>query len=246
MGVARPGVFLFRSSACSWRSWPPPRCWRSPRLTSGGPVSAAARRGSRYFASRQIDRTNVTQLQVAWTYPFGDTLFVPNVTRGVVYGRGRIGSLVAVDARSGKELWVREAMNGMTNARHQLLGERRRQGPAADLRDEQPAAGDGREDRQVDHDLRQSGRGRSARRTRRPRSGDDWGRCKRTRRASIYENLIIRWAAPRAKATCRRPEISARTACATASSSGPFTRCPAPGIRVRDLAEGRVEVHWRR
>ena len=70
--------------------------------------------GSRYFASRQIDKTNVTQLQVAWTYSFGDTLFVPNVARGVVYGRGRNGSLVAVDAKTGKELWVREAMNGMT------------------------------------------------------------------------------------------------------------------------------------
>ena len=28
---------------------------------------------SRYFASRQIDRSNVDRLQVAWTYPFGET-----------------------------------------------------------------------------------------------------------------------------------------------------------------------------
>ena len=35
--------------------------------------------------------------------------------RGVIYGRGRNGSIVAVDAKSGKELWVRENMNGMTN-----------------------------------------------------------------------------------------------------------------------------------
>ena len=35
--------------------------------------------------------------------------------RGVVYGRGRNGSLVAVDAKTGKELWVRENMNGMTS-----------------------------------------------------------------------------------------------------------------------------------
>ena len=46
--------------------------------------------GSRYFASRQINKSNVSQLQVAWTYPFGDTTSVPNVVRGVVYGdRGR-------------------------------------------------------------------------------------------------------------------------------------------------------------
>jgi len=70
---------------------------------------------SRYFASRQIDRTKVGQLQVAWTYPYGDTASGPIVMHGVVYGRGRGGSLVAVDAASGRELWVRENMNGMTS-----------------------------------------------------------------------------------------------------------------------------------
>ncbi|HVG70814.1 MAG TPA: PQQ-binding-like beta-propeller repeat protein [Vicinamibacterales bacterium] len=70
---------------------------------------------SRYFASRQIDKSNVARLQVAWTYPFGDTGSAPIVVRGVVYGRGRNGSLVAVDATTGKELWIRENMNGMTS-----------------------------------------------------------------------------------------------------------------------------------
>src|SRR2546423_12352143 len=70
---------------------------------------------SRYFASRQINKANVSQLQVAWNYPYGDTSFGPIVVRGVVYGRGRNGSLVAVDAKSGKELWIRESMNGMTS-----------------------------------------------------------------------------------------------------------------------------------
>src|SRR5688500_6598917 len=70
---------------------------------------------SRYFASRQIDRSNVTRLQVAWTYPHGDTGSIPVVVRGVVYGRGRNGSLVAVDAATGKELWIRENMTGMTS-----------------------------------------------------------------------------------------------------------------------------------
>ncbi len=70
---------------------------------------------SRYFASKRIDKSNVNQLQVAWTYPHGETVTSPIVVRGVAYGRGRNGSIVAVDARSGKELWVRENMNGMTN-----------------------------------------------------------------------------------------------------------------------------------
>ena len=69
---------------------------------------------SRYFASRQIDASNVSQLQVAWTYPHGETGSVPIVVRGVIYGRGRNGSLVALDAKTGRELWVRENMRGMT------------------------------------------------------------------------------------------------------------------------------------
>jgi quinoprotein glucose dehydrogenase len=70
---------------------------------------------SRYFASRQINRSNVGRLAVAWTYPYGETGSSPIVVRGVIYGRGRNGSLVAVEATTGKELWVRERMNGMTS-----------------------------------------------------------------------------------------------------------------------------------
>jgi quinoprotein glucose dehydrogenase len=70
---------------------------------------------SRYFASTQITRRNVTRLQVAWTYPFGDAGSSPIVVGGVIYGRGRNGSLVALDAATGKELWVRERMTGMTS-----------------------------------------------------------------------------------------------------------------------------------
>src|SRR5678816_2233829 len=70
---------------------------------------------SRYFASKQINKSNVNQLQAAWNYAYGDTSFGPVVVRGVIYGRGRNGSLVAVDAKTGKELWIRENMNGMTS-----------------------------------------------------------------------------------------------------------------------------------
>jgi quinoprotein glucose dehydrogenase len=79
------------------------------------PGYSGGRDNSHFFESRQINKTNVNQLQVAWTYPFGDTGSHPIVVRGVVYGRGRNGSLVAVDAKTGKELWVRENMNGMTS-----------------------------------------------------------------------------------------------------------------------------------
>ncbi|MEO5924226.1 MAG: PQQ-binding-like beta-propeller repeat protein [Bryobacteraceae bacterium] len=70
---------------------------------------------SRYFASKQITKANVNQLQVAWTYPYSDTGGYPIVMRGVIYGRGRNGSLVAVEAKTGKEIWIRENMNGMAS-----------------------------------------------------------------------------------------------------------------------------------
>lgn len=70
---------------------------------------------SRYFASEEINKSNVGQLEVAWTYPYGDTGSSPIVVNGMIYGRGRNGSLVAVDAGTGEELWIRENMNGMTS-----------------------------------------------------------------------------------------------------------------------------------
>jgi len=70
---------------------------------------------ARYFPATQITRSNVTGLQVAWTYPFGDAGSSPIVVRGVIYGRGRNGSLVALEAATGKERWVRERMTGMTS-----------------------------------------------------------------------------------------------------------------------------------
>ena len=69
---------------------------------------------SRYFDSKNITKQNVQQLQVAWSYPYGETVFHPIVAHGTIYGRGRNGSLVALDARTGKELWVREGMQAMT------------------------------------------------------------------------------------------------------------------------------------
>lgn len=80
-----------------------PREWRD---YAGGPDS------SRYVAATQITRANVGQLGVAWTYPAGDTDFNPLVVRGVVYSRARGSAIVALDAATGKELWVHDGIKG--------------------------------------------------------------------------------------------------------------------------------------
>ena len=47
---------------------------------------------SRFFDSKQINKSNVATLEQVWSYPFGEAVFHPMVIRGVVYGRGRGGA----------------------------------------------------------------------------------------------------------------------------------------------------------
>ena len=69
----------------------------------GGPDS------SHFIALDQINKSNVSQLQVAWVYPTGDHnayLFNPIVVDNVMYVLARNSSLVALDATTGKEIWI--------------------------------------------------------------------------------------------------------------------------------------------
>ena len=62
----------------------------------GGPDS------SHFVDLRQIDKSNVNQLEVAWTYPTGDNrtyIFDPIVVDNVMYVLARNSSLVALTQR---------------------------------------------------------------------------------------------------------------------------------------------------
>ncbi len=66
---------------------------------------------SHYSALKQINAKNVHQLQVAWSYETGDATnytFSPIVIDNIAYFAAKQGSLVAVDAATGKEIWVHE------------------------------------------------------------------------------------------------------------------------------------------
>lgn len=69
---------------------------------------------SKFSTLKQINKSNVSRLEVAWTYPYGETMFNPIVTRGVIYAKGRNSSLVALDAATGKEIWIHEGLEGIT------------------------------------------------------------------------------------------------------------------------------------
>jgi glucose dehydrogenase len=82
------------------------REWRD---YAGGPDS------SRFVAATELTKANVHQLQVAWTYQPGQTDFNPLVVRGVVYARGAGNTFVAVDAATGKEIWISEGIQGFNS-----------------------------------------------------------------------------------------------------------------------------------
>jgi quinoprotein glucose dehydrogenase len=71
---------------------------------------------SHYLDFTQITRQNVATLQVAWTYPSNDTIsyvWNPLIVGKVMYVLARNNSLVALDATTGKEIWVHEALQGI-------------------------------------------------------------------------------------------------------------------------------------
>jgi quinoprotein glucose dehydrogenase len=73
---------------------------------------------SRYVVTPDITRDNVSKLQVAWTYPTADERayqFNPVIVDGVMYVLAKNSSLVAIDVRTRKELWIHANLRGITN-----------------------------------------------------------------------------------------------------------------------------------
>jgi quinoprotein glucose dehydrogenase len=92
--ISVTGLSIFAQNQREWRDY------------AGGPDS------SRFVAATAINRSNVSKLEVAWSYPGGQTDFNPLVVRDVVYGRGPNGSFVALDAATGKQIWISERTEG--------------------------------------------------------------------------------------------------------------------------------------
>jgi glucose dehydrogenase len=71
---------------------------------------------SQYSSLDQINKKNVAQLQVAWTYAPGDQRtyrFNPIVVDGVMYTLGKGLAIVALDAATGKEIWIHESQGAV-------------------------------------------------------------------------------------------------------------------------------------
>src|SRR5258708_976069 len=73
---------------------------------------------SQYSSLSQINKSNVKQLSVAWSYPTGDNvqyLFNPLVVDGIMYVEAKNNSLVALDAVTGRELWAHAFQGSVTS-----------------------------------------------------------------------------------------------------------------------------------
>jgi quinoprotein glucose dehydrogenase len=100
------GCFIFAANLQSFAQ--DHSTWRD----YGGGSDAA-----QYSSLRQINRSNVGKLQIAWTYPIGDGKkysFNPIVIDGVMYVLAKSNSIVALDAATGKEIWIHPADPGTT------------------------------------------------------------------------------------------------------------------------------------
>jgi len=72
---------------------------------------------SKYFDGSQITKENINQLKVAWIYPTMDSafnFFSPIVVDTIMYVMAKNSSLVAINAATGKEIWIHANLQGLT------------------------------------------------------------------------------------------------------------------------------------
>ena len=88
----------------SKRSVSAQRSGKTSSFTYGGGEA-----GQRYSPLKQINRSNVQQLEIVWTYDggdgAGDSQNQPVVVDGVLFGATAKHKIFALDAATGKELW---------------------------------------------------------------------------------------------------------------------------------------------
>jgi glucose dehydrogenase len=73
---------------------------------------------SQYSSLKQIDRSNISRLDVAWRYSTDDTKnyrFNPLIVDGTMYVLARNNSIIALDPATGREKWAHRNEGGVTD-----------------------------------------------------------------------------------------------------------------------------------
>jgi quinoprotein glucose dehydrogenase len=99
---------------------------QQPRKNTGWAEFLGGPDSSHYSPLKQVNTSNVNQLQVAWSYDTGNEgyTFSPLVVDNIAYVAAKQGALVALDATTGKELWV-HTFSGSGGARFAGIGGQR-------------------------------------------------------------------------------------------------------------------------
>ena len=72
---------------------------------------------SKFFESPGITKSNVNEMPYLWMYPSGDDrpyFFNPIIVDSTMYVMGKNNSLIAINAKTGKEIWIHTDLNGIT------------------------------------------------------------------------------------------------------------------------------------
>ncbi|WP_051359986.1 PQQ-binding-like beta-propeller repeat protein [Adhaeribacter aquaticus] len=72
---------------------------------------------SKYVLQKEINKSNVNQLKVAWFYPTGDKSqyqFNPIIVDNVMFVLAKNNSLVALNATTGEEIWIHANLQGIS------------------------------------------------------------------------------------------------------------------------------------
>ena len=103
---AATAIFMTKQTPAKAADTTPSDLYASWKEYGGGPDSA------QYSGLKQVNTSNVAKLHQAWFYPAGDNGFRfgsnPIVIDNVMYVVGKTNNVVALDATSGKEIWVHD------------------------------------------------------------------------------------------------------------------------------------------
>jgi quinoprotein glucose dehydrogenase len=89
---------------------------KSGEISGDWPDYGGAADSSHFSMLTQLNKSNVGQLAVAWNYPTDDKisyLFNPLVVGKLMYVLAKNNSLVALDAATGKEVWIHSHLDGI-------------------------------------------------------------------------------------------------------------------------------------
>ena len=108
--MRRFGGFLLVAAHAWWRPWSPSRA--GSRSSSAKPYTTwtayqGGSHSSQYSALDQINKSNVSRLDVAWTYPVtGNIIFNPIVVDDVMYVQGSGTPSWRSMPRPAKRFWL--------------------------------------------------------------------------------------------------------------------------------------------